>query len=200
MGDIQDALIMFQHMMEYQYKFIVSHKKTAYHLKLSFDEKDFRHMAGLHYLNDIDIPKTPKILFDKIMSEAINDEYLAKSVFYLRIEESHTKIKSRIFGLKLLEEFLDSKNQICKYVKYRNIYSNINADYLIKSTVDHITAYIFLKTRRKEGNNHCICSFFIEPENEYNGINVYWLYKSKINLNNASEIILYNRLNNDNIA
>lgn len=128
-----------------------------------------------------------------------NDEYLKKSVFYLQIEESYTKVKDRIYGLRFLEQFLDSKNLICKYVKYRNIYSNIDADYLIKSTVNHITAYIFLKKRNKKGDDYCICSFFIEPKSEYNGINVYWLYKSKIALSDESENILYNRLNRDTL-
>ncbi len=136
MGEIQNALATFQHMMGYKYNFVVSHKKNAYQLELTFDEKDFRHMAGLHYLNDIDIPKTPKVLFDKIRNEKINDDYLKESVYYLKIEESHAKVKDRISGLKFLEQFLDSKNLICKYVKYRNIYSSINADYLIKSTVN----------------------------------------------------------------
>lgn len=86
MGDIQDALATFQHMMGYKYKFIISYKKVAYPLELTFEVKDFYHMAGLHYLNDIDIPKTPKTLFDKIRNKKINDEYLKKSVFYLQID------------------------------------------------------------------------------------------------------------------
>ena len=197
MGNIQNALATFQHMMGYKYNFVIAYKKNAYQLELTFDEKDFRHIAGLHYLNDIDIPKTPKVLFDKIRNEKINDDYLKESVYYFQIDESYAKVKDRISGLKFLEQFLDNKNLICKYVKYKNIYSNINADYLIKSTVNHITAYLFLKRRDKESNNYCICSFFIEPENEYNGISVYWLYKSKINLENGSEDVLYNRLNKD---
>jgi len=166
MGDIQDALTVFRHMMGYKYNFVVSYKKIAYRLELTFDEKDFRHMTGFHYLNDIDIPRTPKILFDKIRNEKISDEHLKESVFYFQIEESHAKVKDRISGLRLLEQFWDNKTLICKYVKYRNIYSSIDADYLIKSTVNHVTAYIFLRKRDIKSNCYCICSFFIEPENE----------------------------------
>lgn len=197
MGDIQDALATFQYMMGYKYKFVISYKKVAYPIELTFDSKDFHHMAGLHYLKDIDIPKTPKVLFDKITNEKINDKYLKESVYYFQIEESYAKVKDRISGLRFLEQFLDSKNLICKYVRFRNIYSNIDADYLIKSAVNHMTAYIFLKKRDKRSNDYCICSFFIEPKSEYNGINVYWLYKSKIDLGSGSENILYNRLNKD---
>lgn len=82
MGDIQDALREFRKMMDYKYRFVVSHKRIAYELELNFEEKDFRHMAGLHYLKDIDVPKTPQTLFDKIEGEKINDEYLCKSAYY----------------------------------------------------------------------------------------------------------------------
>lgn len=193
MGDIQDALIMYQKIMGYKYRFTVSYKKTAYDFELTFNEGDFRHMAGLHYLNDIDIPNAPRILFQKIENDKINDGYLSTSVNYTKIQESYANVKSRIYGLKFLEQFLDNRNLICKYVRYMNLYSSINADYLIKSIVNHTTAYIFLKKRNRE-DSYCVCSFFIEPENEYKGISVYWLYKSKIKLDDCTEEILYDRL------
>lgn len=199
MGEIQESLRIFQNLINYKYKFIISYRKKAYSFELSFDEKDFFHIAGLHYLNDIDIPRTPKILFDKIKNNKINDEYLSKSIYYLKVEESYARIKSRIFALKFLEQFLDNKNIICKYVKYKNIYSNINADYMIKSTLGHMTAYIFLKRRNVKNSDYCICSFFLETDYQYNGINVYWLYKSKIDLHSGKETILYDRLKKDNI-
>lgn len=196
MGDIQDALREFRKMMDYKYRFVVSHKRIAYELELNFEEKDFRHMAGLHYLKDIDVPKTPQTLFDKIEGEKINDEYLCKSAYYYKIQESYANVKSRIFGLRFLEKFLDNKNIICKYVKYMNKYSSIEADYMIKSVGDNMTAYVFMK-KRKQGEGYCICSFFIEPQNEYRGIGVYWLFKSKIRLKDHTEEVLYDRLNED---
>lgn len=196
MCDIQGALKVFQRIMEYKYRFIISHKKASYEFELDFQEKDFRHMAGLHYLNDIDIPRTPKALYAKIENGKINDAYLSKSVNYTEIQDSYANVKQRIHGLRFLEEFLDNKNLICKYVKYMNLYSSIQADYLIKSIYDNITAYIFLKKRKQE-NGYCVCSFFIEPKNEYKGISVYWLYKSKIRLSDSFEEVLYDRLKKD---
>jgi hypothetical protein len=197
MGEIQYALSVYEYLINYKYKFVISHRKTVYYLELTFNEKDFLHIAGLHYLSDIDIPRTPKILFHKIKNNKIDDEYLAKSVYYLQIKDSYAKVKNRIYALKFLEKFLDNKNLICKYVKYKNIYSNINADYLIKSTVDHMTAYIFLKNRNVKNNTYCICSFFLETDSKYNGVNVYWLYKSKVNLDSGEEFILYDRLDDE---
>lgn len=79
-----------------------------------------------------------------------------------------------------------------------NQYSSIDADYMIKSTIEHRTAYIFLKKRKQgEGEGYCICSFFTEPQREYKGIGVYWLYKSKIKIEDNKEEVLYNRLNKD---
>lgn len=200
MGDIQEALITFRRLMEYKYNFVISHKKIAYHFGLTFEEKDFRHIAGLHYLNDIDIPRTPKTLFEKIENGKITDEYLNGSIYYIQIDESYARVKERIFGLKFLEQFLDNKNMICKYVKYKNLYSSIKADYFIKSTVNGMTAYIFLVKRNSKSDDYCICSFFIDPQNEYKGISVYWLYKSKTNLKDAAEEILYDRLNKDAVG
>lgn len=94
MGDIQEALGTFQKMMAYKYKFVVSHKKTAYDFELNLEEKDFRHMAGLHYLNDIDIPKAPKTLFEKIKNEKINDEYLNGSSVIRQIKQSGCKLSN----------------------------------------------------------------------------------------------------------
>ena len=74
-----------------------------------------------------------------------------------------------------------------------NRYSSIKADYLITSTVNHKTAYIFLRERKRD-DSYCICSFFIESQTRYLGIKAYWLYKSKININTGIEEILYNRI------
>lgn len=67
---------------------------------------------------------------------------------------------------------------------------------MIKSVGDNMTAYVFMK-KRKQGEGYCICSFFIEPQNEYRGIGVYWLFKSKIRLKDHTEEVLYDRLNED---
>ena len=77
-----------------------------------------------------------------------------------------------------------------------NNYSRIKADYLIKSVLNHKTAYIFIRKRRNL-DTFCICSFFIEPEKTYNGIKRYWLYKSKINIKTDDEEILYNKLKSE---
>lgn len=193
MDTVKQALMSFVELNDYNYKFIISCQKMLHEIKLTFVDKDFYHLAGFQYLTDIDIPKTPNVLYKKIVDDKINDAYLQTSVCYEKVNDSYANVKNRIWGLQFLQEYLENKNLVCKYVKYMNIYSKIEADYLIISTLNHKTAYIFIR-KRKNQETYCICSFFIEPETEYKGIKAYWLFKSKINKFTNEEKIFYNRL------
>lgn len=194
MSIIESALQGFTKLLDFQYSFTIAYQKQIHNIVLNFNKKDFFHSAGFQYLKDIDIPKTPDHLFAKIRNGEINDKYLESSEFYKKVKDSYANVKSRIWGLQFIEEYLENRNLVCRYIKNKNIYSTIDADYLIKSTVYHKTAYIFLK-RRKNRNEYCICSFFVEPKTDYNGIKAYWLFKAKINLITKEERVLYNRLN-----
>lgn len=133
MDTIQNAFNNFQNLTNYKYSFIIANRKKIYKIKLTFSNKDFYHLAGFQYLTDIDIPKNPTALYKKINDTKISDTYLKMSVNYEKIDESYTNVKDRIWGLQFLEEYLENKNIICKYVKYMNKYSAINADYLISA-------------------------------------------------------------------
>lgn len=193
MDTIQSALFAFKKLIDYTYHFIISHQKNEHEINLTFHENDFRHCAGLQYLKDIDIPRDTKKLFSKIENHELSDDMLSGSVFYEKVQGSYANVKSRIFGLQCIEKYLDNKNLICKYVKYMNRNSLIDADYLIKSVVNRTTAYIFIRERR-QSDDFCICSFFIEPKQPYDGIKAYWLRKEKINNVTRDIFILYDRL------
>lgn len=193
MDTIQSALFAFKKLIDYTYHFIIAHQKNKYEINLTFHESDFRHCAGLQYLKDIDIPRNTKKLFDKIENHELSDDVLSESAFYEKVQESYANVKSRIFGLQHIEKYLDNKNLVCKYVKYMNKNSSISADYLIKSVINRTTAYIFIRERR-QSDEFCICSFFIEPKQPYNGIKAYWLRKEKINNITQDIFILYDRL------
>lgn len=190
MGEIQNALKAFKSLFQYKYKFNIASNKKSYELELTFSEKDFYHLAGFHYIADIDIPRASKALFEKIENNQINDQYLEQSTNYTKIENSYANVKQRIYGLQFIQEYIENKNLICKYIKNRNPYSCIRADYFIISELSYGKAYIFLKQRRDQ-NDYCICSFFVEPETDYVGSKVYWLLKSRIDLKTKEEVILY---------
>lgn len=132
-------------------------------------------------------------LFSDIYAEKINDSLLEKSCNYESVKDSYANVKSRINGLQYLEQYLDTKNLIFKYIKDSNIYSSIEADFLIQSTVNYLPAHIFLRQRKNE-NIYCVCSFFVDSKITYLGNKTYWLYKAKENMNKHKTEVLYNRL------
>lgn len=192
MDNITTSLNAFQMLTEYTYDFLIAYNQNLHSIHLTFENKDFHHLAGFQYLNDIDIPKNHSLLFSHIKSGKISDTYLSQSHNYQQVKESYANVKSRIKGLSFLMQFIDNKNLICKYIKNDNKYSKINADYLIKSVLNGQTAYIFIRKRRNQ-ENYCICSFFLEPQSDYNGQKAYWFYKAKTHLPSSQTTILYDK-------
>lgn len=47
----------------------------------------------------------------------ITDELVAKSTFYLKVEENYVVVKERIIDFQCVEECLDSKSIVFKYIK-----------------------------------------------------------------------------------
>ncbi len=192
MDSIQAALEAFQHISNYTYDFVIAHNKQLYSVRLTFDDKDFHHLVGLHYLKDIDIPKNHKKLFGNIKNGKLTDDYLSKSKNYIKIKDNDAIVKDRIHNFRYIENFLDSRNLVFNYVNYMNINSKIDADYMIKSTYNGINAYIFIKERRNNlQNEYCMCSFFVNSPVAYNGQKAYWRYKAKThNITNLKEIFI----------
>lgn len=79
MEKIQECAHNFLHLVSTtKYVFHVA-KRGVKVLILDFERKDFHHLAGLQYLDDINIPKDKKKTIDWILSEKspITDAYLA---------------------------------------------------------------------------------------------------------------------------
>lgn len=199
MDSIKFALNKFSEMTNYKYLFQIAYKKQIYELTLSFDLKDFSHMAGLHYLKDIDIPKNASKLCPKIEDGSINDEYLRKSKKYNASSDNVKDIESRIFNIRYIEQFLDSRNLVFNYLSSLNRRSVIEADYLIKSTYNNVTAYIFIRKRR-ENSEYCICSFFVDPPMSYIGEKAYWWYKAKRHMPTNSLTVFIDKTEQTKVA
>ena len=192
MPNISGALESYRYLLKSRYSFSISVNKKRYDISLTFKDSEFFHLVGFQYLSDIDIPKSHTQLFSKIDNGKINDSVLAKSVYYRKVDESYANVEERIEGVRCLREYIESDNIVFKYIKNRNMYSSIRADFMLKSTVNQKTAFLFLKQRTNE-EFYCICSFFVNPQNEYYGARAYWLYKSRVFLENGEETVLYNR-------
>lgn len=190
MDDIQIAYHEFNELIQnYRFDLRISCHKKLVKMILDFRQNDFHHIAGLQYVDDIDIPKNGKKLFEEIEAGNISDEYLQKSPSYYYVQDSYANVHDWIYSLRYLKAHLENKNVICEYIKGNNRYSSIKADYVIKSTLKENTAYIFLRKRSRE-ETYCICSFF-NPLTEYLGNRAYWLYKARIDIVKRETDVLY---------
>lgn len=188
MRNIKECVSAFLPLLNTEYEIILGRKGVAVILRLAFDKKDCFHLMGLQYL--IDRPELNRDrgkVFDEIMAGIITTEQVVSSNFYKKIEE-------RVNFLPLLEQILDSNDTIFKYNKKANIYSMIDADYLMKNNMEERNLYLFLSLGI-DGKYFCR-SFFPEEKKDYTKNQASWtlLYKKKCNLSTGKEIILYDRL------
>lgn len=81
-----------------------------------------------------------------------------------------------------------------KYNQKANVYSLIDADYLMRNNMENRNLYLFLSHGMDE---YYFCrSFFPEMKKDYTKNQASWtlLFKKKINLNTNEGIVLYDRL------
>ena len=101
---------------------------------------------------------------------------------------------NKIETKRLLEQMIDSNDTVFKYNKKANMYSMIEADYLMENNVESRNLFLFLSN--DEGDNYFCRSFFPEEKMDYSKNQASWtlLYKKKIDLSTRIEIVLYNRI------
>jgi len=192
MDQIYQSAKVFEKLFAIEYDLKLSCNKKLVEFRLDFRKEDFFHLVGLQYLEDLDISKNPSNVFDNILNKNITDESLSNSNFYLFVDENYVVVKERISGFQFIEDCLDSKSIVFKYIKNKNAYSRIRAEFMIEVIVNSITYYVFF-IKRNTDNNYRLCSFF-EKKSEYKGNKAYWLYKEKIDTNAKTANVLYNRL------
>ena len=181
MDIIYESAAKFVLLERYKYRFVVSKKRKTKEIFFDFRDSDFFHLAGLHYLTDISIPRNRKETLKNIIErKKITDMLLYRSRFFANFE-SDKDIKSRIEELRFLEEYLDTGNLIRIYsignMKY--IQSYIDAEYVIESQLQGECVYIFLKQREESPSTYCVASFFKKGAISYGGEALYWMLKEK---------------------
>ena len=183
MNLIYDAAAKFLMLEQFEYHFVVSQKRKLQTINLNFIDTDFFHIAGLHYLTDIVIPKDrTKTMNEILIKHTISDQTISRSVYYVS-EDSKKDVKSRIEELRFLEDYLDTNNfiRIFNVRNQKRMSSVIEADYLIESWFKNSsdTVYIFIRQRKENPEYYCIVSFFKKNEVAYGGDNVFWMKKVK---------------------
>ena len=192
MNILEQCVQAFEKLFYVHYHFQISKSKNLLDITLEFEKSDFKHLVGLQYLKDIAMSRNSEKVFDDIKNNKIKYEVIEKSDFFYNVEDSYADVSSRMKHFPKLAEYIENDNLILRYVKKRNPYSKINADYVIESTIDSVTVYIFL--REKSNGNYCVCSFFVKDQVQYAGEAAYWMLKEKIDLINDVTEIIYQRI------
>lgn len=187
---LQMCALAFQKLIDTQYEIILGRKGQMSKIILNFSETEFVHLAGLHKLVDNDFFRTAsrKKVFDYALNGKIAYDTLTQSKnFYF--------VKDRIEYFEFLESMLDSNDIIFKYNSKKQIFSLIQADYLLQSSHNRRDVYIFLD-RLENSDFHFCRSFFPKGDKDYTvGQTKYTLlYKKKINRITGESDIQYDRL------
>lgn len=189
MRNILDCINAFLPLLNTKYEIVLGRRGVAVTLNIIFHKKDCYHLMGLQYLKDRpELNRDREKIFNEIINGVIPISKLESSVFYKKIEE-------RVHFLPLLEEILDCNDTIFKYNKKSNVYSMIDADYLLKNSVKSRPVFLFLS--RKKDDTYFCRSFFPQNKMDYTKNQASWtlLYKKKINTKTGEEIILYDKMN-----
>ena len=188
MRNVLNCINAFVPLLSTEYELVLGRKGVAVTLRISFDKKDCFHLMGLQYLIDRpELSRDRSKVFDEIANGTITIEKIESSDFYKKIEQ-------RVHFLPLLEQMIDSNDTVFKYNKKTNMYSMIEADYLLKNNMESRNLFLFLSNEAED--NYFCRSFFPEEKMDYSKNQASWtlIYKKKIDLSTGTEIVLFNRM------
>jgi len=202
-----NATQAYQRLLNIEYIVTVGKNKELKTYKLQFTTDEYKHLFGLHKLDDrLDIKRSPSnAVFESIINGKINCSYVVSSKNYARI-------RKRVENIADLEEYIDQFNQIYDWnmVKAR---SDIHGDRMvpsisIKDAKNNI--YIFFNdggiesTELRIGdivigefNIEIPISFIVEPHKDYTANLVRpatVLYKEKSDKSTQTKVTLLDKL------
>ena len=188
---LQECANAFQRLLVYEYHFIIGRKGQKGEFKLSFQESDFHHLAGLHKLKDIaQIQQGMREkIFQKIIMGKITLKQLEKSVYF-------GEMKERILPLSGLEGMLDDNSMIFRYNEKILRFSLIRADYLLEGMAREIPSFLFLGKRKDNEREQMCRTFFGKGDRDYTeGQPMYTLLKKeKIHIPSGQIDVQYNQM------
>lgn len=187
---LQKCAANFNHLLSYQYRIVIGRKGKLREFTITFDPADFHHLAGLHKLRDnvrFQTGKRDNILRD-ILSGKLTFQQASRSAFFQEME-------SRLRPLAALEAFIDSNELVFRYNAKANVFSAINADYLLQNSFEGNPVYLFLAQRAGADTQVCR-TFFPKTAKDYTeGQPRYTLLKKeKQNILTGEVEVQYDRL------
>lgn len=191
---LKKAALEFDKLLSNTYYFEIARKNSLKKFVLDFMPHDFHHIVGLHKLLDIGLVQTgarDKVYYD-ILNGQIDSLDIKKSNYY-------DDIKNRLELVGQIEDMLDSNQIVFKYLKKENLFSRIEADYLLENAHKTGVIYIFLSERSKAEKGHiptmCCRSFFPMNQLDYtrNQPSYTLLKKIKIDSVTGNRTVQYDR-------
>ncbi len=202
---LQQAAAAYSNIMNFEYYITVGKNGKSTSYVLQFNEDEFKHIAGLHKLTDLDDIRrssSRKLLID-ISQSNLTLMDIQDSIAYANIE-------NRLRNLPYLEHYLDNFDTIYDWNKNKSPFSKINANIMIpcKSQVkNNETAYAFFENTN--GNELHLTDYFTETAKIENVVTLIsdekdytkgqvrppkLLYKAKINKTTGDKTVFIDKL------
>lgn len=189
MDKLLSCATAFECLLNVQYRIIIGRKGKTVELRIGFSAMDFHHLMGLGKLKDLRIArKNREQVFQDILEGRTGYQTISASRYIGSIE-------NRFEPLVCIEQLLDDNRLIFRYNNKQNVFSLIEADYLLSTPHAGTDIYIFIAQNEGTGLYYCR-SFFPKGGKDYTaGQSIYtMLYKEKIDLITGNITVQYDRL------
>ena len=188
-NELLQSLSAYKKILNFSYHFVIGRKNQTVDIILKFSKKDFFHLVGLQYLNDIrELNNDREKIFNRIECDYDFINLILNSINYFKITE-------RVNFVTTLEEFLDSNKTVFKFNNRTNIFSLIDAEYILKNSDITKNMYVFISREDTNSNTYFCRSAFSRDKSERDyaiGHTSYTLlYKEKIDLITKEKQVLY---------
>lgn len=195
MDVLQYCAQKYADLCNYTYDCTIARKNTSSTLCFTFSPYEFRHLAGLHRLENPRLRSNSERILKEILNGKITLETLRRSANWA--EEQDT-ILLRLDALSKLEVLMDEFLLIFGFSSEKliaakpPIHTRIEADYLIKFQLENGMTFFFSVRHR---DTYCGRSIFINNTCDYSAGQTRFtlLEKKKTHLPTGKTVLLYQR-------
>lgn len=159
---LYEAAAVWRDLLPYRYDILCGKSKRLYPLALTFEAREFYHLAGFPHMKDIVFPVrfSQAKAMEKVLSGVLTEELICKSSQYEQV------IKPKLQAILCLKELLNCCNGAYLFAPARlPFYTDIRASYLL---ADEQTRVVFLFTDTADsGKSFFARSAFVMGDRDY---------------------------------
>ena len=131
----------FEKLFDIKYHILIGRKGKTVDIKIGFQSLDFHHLIGIHKLKDLRISRASReTVFNNILSGEI-------SLSNLEVSQYYDTIENRIAPFVDIEQIFDTNRLVFRYNAKQQIYSIIEAEYLLSTPHGNTDIYFFIDRR-----------------------------------------------------